>query len=145
MIIIDDAKYKTLLHTSSRYRLTPGDAHKEDVYEFLASNLTDSFTHFVKESYGVCLTNEQVKVEDKGELLIAHFEPNKRHIALWGDIDKIIEIPLNFGAPFAVQVKLQEPKKGVWGGAEYTVPYDVLQYWPWGYDLERNVQVWKVI
>lgn len=148
MIIIDDKKYDELRRYVERVRIE--DRFYSEQKDSVNEALSDQFIHHVENSIGVKLQEAQVEIRselDKSDLMFTFvslsFKSDKRHLAMWDDIERIIEVPLNFGPPFSVQVASTIPRVETYGEVPTTLPYDVVRYYPWGYDLERNVQVWK--
>lgn len=150
MIIIDENKYETLKRGVTKQRVSDEMVPDDNSFYMYKELIAGKFQVEVRHRLGIELSSNQIEVRHTESDPNRHtkdfevfFKPNRRHIALWDDIEKTIAIPLNFTPPFAVQVPLREPRVEKFGQTEALVPYDVLQYWPWGYDLERNVQVWK--
>jgi len=150
MIIIDNEKFdklKTLVNQHEFSVESWGDR-----IELALSQLAREFKGDVYDELGLTISTEQVdfykgSVEPNSDTrsITSHFKINKTSIALWESPEKTIEIPSNFRPPFAVHRMLPAPKVINYGGADTELPYDVIQYWPWGYDLERNVQIWRTI
>ena len=150
MIIIDKDKYERLLDAQLKQKISDYLVENDEDLKLYIEMVSGRFNLEVEEKLGVVLSPSQVEVRllssDPNRLTkdyLVQFKPNKRHIALWDSIEEVIEVPLNFTPPFVTQVPLREPRIETYGQVETSVPYDVIQYFPWGYDLERNVQIWK--
>lgn len=150
MIIIDDKKYDSLLRKYLKHRVTLRAAENKEYLEDTLIHVSWKFAEEVKNELKIQLQPEHVAVLHTEHItsfdamdFTVGFKQVETSISLLDDIDKVIEIPSNFRPPISVQVLRDIPRVEEWGGAATTIPYDVKQYWPWGYDLDRNVQVWK--
>ena len=148
MIIIDKEKFDKLKALFNKHEFS--EESLGDRIELALNQLAREFKGDVYDELGLTISTEQVAFH-KGSVepttnnlsVHTHFKINRRNIVLLDNLEEVIEIPLNFNPPFVTQVPLRQPRIETYGPVETSVPYDVIQYFPWGYDLERNVQIWK--
>ena len=152
MIIIDNEKYTELVSFYARNTISQEEYESAEDKSLLLDHLTRVFLSEIFGDYEVKIKEEQVDfhVGPRSPItstrnVTAFFKINKTKIALLDNLEKIIEIPANFSPPYASHRMLPAPKVINYGGADTELPYDVIQYWPWGYDLERDVQIWRTI
>lgn len=149
MIIIDKDKLDLLCRQIIVQRVDSKYVDDKEQLKLLVDHLIRDVQRKVRHECKLLIHEDQITLLHREYIhsyytyeLHLGFNPDSK-IALWDDIDKIIEVPTNFKPPFSVHVEREVPKKINWGGVETELPYDVVQYFPWGYDLERNVQIWK--
>ena len=148
MIIIDKEKYDKLKTLFNKHEFS--EESLGDRIELALNQLAREFKGDVYDELGLTISTDQVafhkgSVEPTTNTLSVHthFKINRRNIVLLDNLEEVIEVPLNFTPPFVTRVAPPLTKVEIYSGIPATVPYDVIQYFPWGYDLERNVQIWK--
>lgn len=142
MIIIDDKKFKFLKDSYSLHYMGSNDRYPE-VLSVLKNRLILKLQEYLEEEHGLLIDEKNFEVIDEEYRMITCVKINKNKIALWDRIEEVLDIPSNFSPPLSIQTERDMPRVEEWGGARTSIPYDVKQYWPWGYDLERNIQIWK--
>lgn len=151
MIIIDKERYDKLRKATIETKVVLERYALEK--EHIDPELVKLFRNYILDTHNLNITAEQVGLIELPLLewneqtnvrpIQVFFKPNRRNIALLDTPEEVVEVPLNFTSPFVVQAPLRQPRIETYGEVETFVPYDVVQYFPWGYDLERNVQIWK--
>ena len=134
MIIIDEKKYYELLCLQSTNRA------QEDDIQLMVKATINGFQNEVYKKLGIQLKEDQVQIDTGPELhgslwgIRGTFKVNKNSITFLDEPDKVIRMANKFSPP--IRVEFQCSGEGVLHNREAT-------YYPWGYDLERNMQVWK--
>lgn len=146
MIIIDEDKLKKLLKTKRTQKVSDEIIAEEESFRQYLDMIAGIYTLEVRETLGVLLGPSQINIKlissdpnRNTKDYSVSFKPNMRNIALLDNLEEIIELQPEFRPPLLIRTQ----REVNWAETSGTVPYDELRYWPWGYDLERNVQIWK--